>query len=552
MVHLLLGLVFTIAASGQTTTPVLRNIKYFGLTHTSIRWVFETDLSCYQVKYGVTSGVYPYTSSSLCDGQKMASLIVGGLAPATTYYFRMAVRPNAADDTGICQTDACGSPEFSVTTLPEPASHPQLPTPPLTWVPSHPDTTGYLVIPMQLGGTDGTECVAGANVPNAQVQVNDDIDTILNEVPYGTVIEFPQGITCIVPAARNSGYVLPVKPLDPVAQTVNSPNHKWIVFRTAAGGSGDFPPYGARTGSAWSQKLAKFVAVKPTLAGTNPATAGKGLAQIFSAEDGGGQHHFWFENLEFTTTSDPALLPQPDMIDPPPYSALFGIFPTFPYRLPPDISYIVLDRVYLHGQGYPSRYNRGLTLGGRYQAMIGCSLENLDFWRVTVAPQQAATVSADGATLAIPPATFALNANSSLTGTTAPATAVLVASPDYQGQYTLQLGPEPDMLRLLYTSAAPGASVAITCAGCTAVEQAQVSVPYNGYSYCTGSISHGQFSSPSCALAVWQNTQYGYGWGTVGLELMDGGTGPYYLANNLFGAVGMASATPTTPMTILF
>ena len=535
----LLGFLFSLFASAQTTAPVVRNIRYYGLTHSSIRWVLDTDLPCYQVKYGVVSGVYPYTSNSFCDTQKAASLIVGGLAPATTYYFRITVRPDADDDTGICQIDACGSPEFVVTTLPEPSPHPRLPAPPLSWTPVHPDTSGYLVIPMMHGGTDGTECVAGGNVPAAQVQMGDNIDTILNEVPYGTVVEFPQGIRCVVPAARNSGYVLPVKPVDPAAQNVDSPNHKWIVLRTAAGSSGDFPPFGARTGSAWAPKLAQFVAVKPTQTSTDSTSAGKGRAQIFSAEDGGGQHHFWLENLEFTTTADPALLPATDAVDPVPYSALFGIFPTFSDRLPPDVSYIVLDRVFFYGQGFPSRYNRAVMLGGRYQAMIGCSLENLDYWRITVAPLQSATVSADGATLLIPPATFALNAQSPPTGTTAAASATLSASPDYQGQYVLQIGPEPNMLRLLYSAPALGSSVTIHCSGCTAVSQTPISVAYNGYAFCSGTIAKGQYSAPNCALANWQNTQYGYGWGTIGLELMDGGTGPYYLANNLFGAVGM-------------
>ena len=514
--QLLVGvLAQTAVVTAQQVT--IHNVKAYAVTHSSVRWTFETSGAnpvCYQVKYGVASGSYPYSSNSVCNSDQKISLAIGGLAPSTKFFFRMTARPKADVDTGICAADDCGSVEQTLTTLAEPAVHPQLPAPPKSWQVSHPDTSKYIVVPIN-ASAGLPECVAAADVPAAGVHAHDTISKILNEISYGTVLEFPQDAVCRIPSAWNSGYALPRKPLDPAAKgSIDSPSHKWIVLRTAQRDPSDFPPFGARTGGPWATHLAKFVAEKPTTwGGENP---GKGRAQIFGAEDGGGQHHFWFENLEFTTTG--AAQSTADALDPPPYSSLFAVFPTFPNVVPPDVSYIVLDRIYFHGQGAPARYNRGVTLGGRYQAMIGCALDNLDYWRIAVTPAAAPKLSEGNTVLAVPPASYSANAKDPPIGTTEPAKIVLRASGGYAGKYQLQLGPRGRGLTVLYSKPASG-TVSIACTNCEAVEQNDPAVQGNAYRYCSGTIANGQFSPPNCALAVWETSAYGYGWGTVGTRV---------------------------------
>ena len=60
------------------------------------------------------------------------------------------------------------------------------------------------------------------------------MQTVLNEVSYGAIIELDQGIVCNVPntSGYNGGYDLPVKAVDPLASSIDDSAHRWIIIRT--------------------------------------------------------------------------------------------------------------------------------------------------------------------------------------------------------------------------------------------------------------------------------------------------------------------------------
>src|SRR5580693_7540910 len=113
-------LLFCSVASAQK--PVVSAISIDSLDTTSFR-VFYTAAPAAgsptvwsEVLYGTSSGVYPYNTKSIncyttwpCQTNGgPTSLMVTGLAPATTYYVRVTARPDPDDDTNICNTGGCG------------------------------------------------------------------------------------------------------------------------------------------------------------------------------------------------------------------------------------------------------------------------------------------------------------------------------------------------------------------------------------------------------------------------------------------------------------
>ncbi|MBK5294519.1 MAG: hypothetical protein JJE04_22920 [Acidobacteriia bacterium] len=512
--------------------PVISNIQYSALTHTSIRWQYQVSNpnAFAQIKYGVTSGVYPYQSASygltanwaggpFNDG--MVSLALGGLAPNTTYYFRMAARPNATNDTDICQTDDCGSVEQVVTTPAEPTVNPASPEPPLIYQPNEPDTTGYVVVPMAVSG-NGT-CVAASTVSAANVSADDSLQVIINNIGYGTILEFPQGAECKVPPQPSSGgagYLLPYKNLDSTAGgNIDSPDHRWIIWRTASNSPADFPPFGSRTTPAWSGKMAKLIALTPHNV----------VGQILTSNNT-DPHHWWFQNLEFTHTSDPAYI-APDSIDPVPFVELIQITPLFAQPTPPR--HIVLDRLYVHGTGFPGRVKFGLSLGGMYQAMIGCYVSKIDFWRMAKWTTASPTTSNGGTVLNVPVQTIRRNINDPDIGMTAPATVTISNGAGYTGTALGILGQSG--LTIQYTNG----SATLNCTNCTAVQVTNLGRAANQYAWFTASIANGQFLVTSAKTQQWDTSAYGFG-GSFGVQLLDHGRGPYLFDNNFIDGYGLS------------
>jgi len=547
-------------------------IQPYAITHASVRWTFTaTNGGCFGVEYGTTSGgPYPNHPTYYCEGTDgKASIAVGGLLPSTTYYF--VLMATASDRT---MAAPALSSEQTITTLPLPDVHPVPPIPPAPFTPSHPDFSGYNIVTLKALTSGTLECVASANYAaigsGGGIALNDTIPAMLAKLraaDYGTVFEFPQGTNCIVPDTLNSaqynkgsylgyygGYSLPVLSLDPTACgglcTIDDPRHRWIVFRTKSINSGDFPPYGTRTGPEYSSRLAKLVAQHPStvLTGNDP---GKARGQIFDAS-AGGEHHFWVENMEWTNNGT---LIAADTVDPAPYSVFFGEFPTYHTDLPTQ--YITLSGLYIHGTRAPARYTRVAQMGGPFQAMVGNYVSNFDYWMLGDFPANYASTSSN--VLTIPASTYQLNTvtPTPVIGSTATATVTFNTTGAYTGHFRVMLGPNGTTTPTVYYTPATTGTISPACGGCTATPlvsssgagqnyNQQTDFPKNMFDQCSGDIAAaGVISNLACQGKKGSPTLsdygvFGYGFGTVGVELPDGGSGPYYFDNNFLGITGQA------------
>jgi hypothetical protein len=486
--------------------PAIRNITVNAVSHASVNIQFTNNQpSWVQLKYGLSSGNYIYTSASYqssvnpADNNNVdASLSLGGLAPGTTYYLLPTARPDEDDATNICATPACGAVEQVFTTQPLPAVHPVPPAPPVAWVPTEPDTSSYTVIPMQVSSSTG-ECVAAANVAqqpqwNGAVLAGDNITTILGKIFFGTVIEFPQGATCKVFQTESyfhSGYVLPALAIDPnAAGDIDSPNHRWIVFRTQAVNPADFPPFGVRTGPQWAPKLAKLVAQNPGVL-TDGSPPGLGLqgfnGQLFDCYRQ-QCHHFWFENMEWTHLADATVYP-PGLADPPAFDDYIRLIPSLSGSPTPATTpnYNVIDRIYAHGQPWPSRELVVFAPGGDHWAIIS-SWGQANMWWQGVTPQVNPVMT--GAVLNIPRGFYQQNAfDNNPIGMTAAATATFTVPNSYNGVFYAWI--DQTGLTIDYQT---GTGVSMVCTGCTAKAEAspaRLSVPSTSMYFFSGHFSNG-------------------------------------------------------------
>ncbi len=335
--------------------PKLTNIRLDHVTHTGVRVLWTADAKgVAQIKFGTASGNYQYRSYNLKPDQMSGAIAINALKPSTTYYLRIAFRPNAGNDVDICQTDECGSTEQSFTTLPESATHPELPELPKTFRTDPPDTSGYVIQTVK-------------QLPDGSCN----IQQLLDAATYGTVIELPQGMTCkVFPIKANDsrGYSLRGKPLDPSAGgNIDSPNHRWIVIRTAKGPATLTPP-GVRVTPQTAAAFAKLEAQKPIGTG----------GEVFSSDHRGmGSHHYRIEMLELTHTNSPAVFP-PDGADPEPVRSLIALWG---HVIPSIPTHIICDRLYIHGRGFPARLKFGIWLNGKYVALTNSYIDKVDFWR---------------------------------------------------------------------------------------------------------------------------------------------------------------------------
>lgn len=375
-------------------TPTISNISIYDIGHSNVNVRYNASASSFfQMKYGLSSGNYIYSSASY-GPYSYASLTLGGLKPNTTYYLRVTARPNEDNDTNICNSSGCGAVEQVFTTLPAPSIHPEPPATATTWNPAEPDTSSYTVIPMKVAANG--ECVAAANISakpgwSGNVLVEDNITAILGKIYYGTVIEFPQGAHCKVYEVFtyfHNGYQLPAKPDDS--------SGRWIIFRTAVNSPTDFPPYGVRTGPEWASRMAKFIIQTPAI----PHNAGhtNTTGQVFQCynED---CHHYWFQNLEMTNSTD---VYPPGVLDP----DIFG----YPFQIEPlfhSPHHIVLDRVYIHSAARPSRMLGGVFAGGDNFALLSSYID-VDVWRPGLYPT--AYLSIAGSTITVPKSNWGFNA----------------------------------------------------------------------------------------------------------------------------------------------
>ncbi len=177
---------------------------------------------------------------------------------------------------------------------------------------SFPDTTNYAVVNVGVGGD------LQAAINNASCS------------PNGTVIRLAAGATF------TGNYVLPLK--------VTAPG-KWIIIRTDRPDS-DLPAPGTRINPSYSPLLARII-------------TSNSMAAIRTAS---GANHYWFMGVEIGLAAGVNLN--------------YGLFvvgngETVLSNVP---SFIVLDRVYLHGNG-TGEISRGLAPNGASIAAVNCYFE---------------------------------------------------------------------------------------------------------------------------------------------------------------------------------
>lgn len=519
------ALLGSIPARGQS--PVISNISIDSLDTSSFRVFFTVSKpSWVEVFYGTQPGVYPYnTKSTNCFDLNCVfsagktALAISGLKPGTTYYVLPTARPNPDDDSNICQTSDCGAVEQVVTTVDGPEPGPVVP--PRAWSPTAPDTSSYTVVPM--GPDSSLECQATSTVSSPDgwsVNAGDPMQTVLNKVGYGTVLEFPQGTMCRVPVTRSStGYLLPTKPPDSRGCggpcSISDPGHRWIVLRTQQINSGDFPPFGSRITPSWAPRLAKFYSSTPNKS-----------SELFDAEEGiAGVHHYWFQNLEFE--DDPAYTNPPNYVDPPAFVYFARLGSTYQTT---NNQFLVLDRIYAHGPGAPIRHVEGYELGGNFIAMVGCYTSHVETWRPTTWPSKAGSLSAGNSILTIPQNNYADQLGTPILGMADSATAVLSAG---TGSGVVIGNLYQDRLEIQYTQGAGS----IACQGCTATAVATPATPPTAMRFFSGTISNGQFSGITWNTGEWQTSGYAMAIGIALSDLRAPG-GPYDFDNNYLDGVG--------------
>lgn len=532
---LLFGLLCVGAVWGQV--PTISDVSIDSLDTSSFRVFFRVNGPAWsEVFYGTSSGNYPYNTKSIncyngnvpcsTNGGK-SSLTVTGLVPATTYYVRVTARPNPDNDLNICDTNACGSTEVVVTTLS--GTQPAPVVPPVSWFPGAPDTSNYTVIRLQVGVTGECQAAADVTAPGGwSVHAGDTVNTILNEIGYGSVIELPQGVACLVPPTMpggnpGTGYVLPGKPMDASAACGGScqmadSNHRWIIFRTKQDRDGDFPPFGSRIDPTYASKLGKFYSAQPNR-----------FSQLFNAESSPTPvHHYWFQNLEFE--DDPNYVNPADEMDPVAFQFFAQVGSQFG-QATTNNQFLVFDRVYAHSSGAPIRHVNAFELGGNYQAMIGCYTEKVETWRMTQWPSQAGALGSANKVLTVPQNQFRLTKNSPLLGMPVPATVTLGAITS-GGAVIGNL--YKDHLEIQYTTGMG----AITCSGCILTPAATPATPATALQLFSGTVtSNGQFSGINWNTQEWQTSRYAMAFGITFSDLKSGG-GPYLFDNNYVDGIG--------------
>lgn len=327
--------------------PTISNISLTDSSHNSVRICFTVSpaTSYVQAKLGTVSGTYTAQASKsyqmVVGDTGRACLAFNGLADSTTYYVLPLARPNADNDTDICNVSGCGAVQQSLTT--GAATAPVAPTAPTAYAAPNPDTSVYTIVRMIAGSP---ECKAAANVGPVtygggswSVTANDTVQTVLNEVGYGAVLEFDQGITCAVPGTNtyNSGYWLGNKAVDPNASGIDDAAHRWVILRTKSVAASDFPPFGSRTSPSLGVKNAIFQA------NTQETSSLFTLGQVFSMVDNPGSgstlisHHYLIQNITLQVNQSTASGVWGQMV------AMGSAYTTSPS------TYLALDRVILHG-----------------------------------------------------------------------------------------------------------------------------------------------------------------------------------------------------------
>ncbi len=324
----------------------LSNVAISDVGTTYCRVVADLTPDAYvQVYFGTTTGgPYPYNTYAYLTGKQTTpsdsghmALDMGALTPGTDYYAIIVARPQIDNVTGQVQSSEIHCHTNSGT-------FPIYPQSPTLYSPAYPNTSsGYTTISLTGSGgafvaastvthTGGVFC---ASDPSWTVTIGDNVQTILNEVGFGAIIEFPQGATGSVPNTYYGGFLLPVIAVDPCASGISDVNHRWVILRTNQVNAADFPPFGFRTGPAWNSKLANLQAQMPH----GLYAVGEIFSAILTTTSSTPIHHFWFSNLQFSVNAEASDGPWAEYFQ-------FGNGEGNPPDAQNPTSYMVLDRIY--------------------------------------------------------------------------------------------------------------------------------------------------------------------------------------------------------------
>jgi hypothetical protein len=320
----------------------------------------------------------------------------------------------------------------------------------------------------------------------------DNLTAILGKINYGTIVEFPQGISCKVietDSYWHTGYVLPVLPVQSGKSSIDDITHQWIIFRTATG-PGPLPPPGFRTGPTYANSLAKLIVQRPGMFYNGTPNAAQNFnGQIFDCNQA-QCHHFYFENLEFTHLADTSVYP-PGIVDPyafTDYIRLQPAVPTLSTTTTPD--YNVVDRVYAHIQQWPSRQWCVFAMGGNHWAVENSYLL-ADMWRLGSLPGNRALANPSGNTMFVNKSSWGFTSGSPIATMTSTAAITFSNYPNGYSQYFyVYQASGTNNIGVSYIS-----GPTVTCTNCVAVATNTLNVPYNTLNLMVGSAI--QASTPS-------------------------------------------------------
>jgi hypothetical protein len=292
-----------------------------------------------------------------------------------------------------------------------------------------------------------------------------------------------------------------------------SANSNWIVIRTATPDSQFCPPGVRCTGASWASKMAKL----QLPGGRNDYSGG--------FKTGGLTHHVWLIGWEFTPTH----VPLSGTTDPAPTSGFFWSVGGW------GSSYIIIDRSYIHGLGFPDRLFRPFTeFSGGYMAIINSDLQKFDYWRPAISPAnvpgpRGLTASNTGQVLTLTPGTYYLGVTTCSVG--APVTWTIAGgASNVGGKLYLDLNCNPTLL-------VPN-GITATCIGqnCKVQTQSAPDYPRDGHGgYACGALydipfNNGTLGTPTEGnFANFPPSIYGSE-GNAGM-IAGYGPGPYVFSN---------------------
>lgn len=576
--------------------PTVSNIRVDAVSYSAARITWDTSggtISSYmqRLRYGTTTdyeagpggGIQHQRNLAIAVNYQMA---LSGLAPDTDYH----ICPQVSDDNGQSWS-TCN--DFVFRTLPRPADAPLAPAPPEAFDTAYPDTTGYTireVLPdcsnlqseinsavanQATNGSviripAGTICTGAYTTPMdpaaktftaAGVNVGLSRITIANHgFTHGQAIRFAKMFSCLPgsspgvpdPFCQGRGpivqgriyYVSDPAPNDfRVSETPGGqpftfsdagsgtsavmawpPAHSnWIVIRTATDDS-QFCPDGVRCrGSKWKSRMA-----------TLQIPGGTYNFGLVAFSPGIFAHHIRLTGLEITHSDASSNVN--GSTDPRPTYGLLD------FDAAKALSYITIDRSFIHGLGYPNRIYRPIvSWDGKYMAIVNSDMPQWDFWRPG---KTGFAVTFNAPTVTIAPGSYQLSASTAC-----------VASSPVTFTYT---GGSSSLSSFAYlgldctpTLAVP-AGVSASCSGivmnvatprpCAVVQMALPAFPRDS----SGGFACGTLAQVTSNGTAWNNAYDPYGYSpsiyiTEGTQGMIGGwgPGPYKLENNYSEGAGL-------------